>query len=144
MVIRDWLRVSPLVAGVGPFQRWGTKWGRIRGTGDPGRSAAGDSAVSQIYGFVLTPIIQHNHIRTTEREADMYGLECAAGAARRLRAGRHIHLGEYRKMKPGPMEEWMFYDHPSGYSRIYSAMRWKAENLNLFPAQTEGDHLANP
>ena len=43
-----------------------------------------------------------------------------------------IHLGEYRKMKPGPMEEWIFFDHPSGYNRIHKAMQWKAENLQLY------------
>ena len=37
-------------------------------------------------------------------------------------------------MSPGPIEEWIFFDHPSGRSRIYAAMRWKAENLNLFAA----------
>ena len=40
-----------------------------------------------------------------------------------------IHLGEYRKMKPGPVEEYCFFDHPSGYRRIKAAMVWKAENL---------------
>ena len=39
-----------------------------------------------------------------------------------------LKLGEYRKMKPGPVEEWVFFDHTSGYSRILMAMRWKAEN----------------
>jgi len=39
-------------------------------------------------------------------------------------------LAEYRKMNPGPVEEWLFFDHPSGYNRIHDAMRWKAENLN--------------
>ena len=43
-----------------------------------------------------------------------------------------IHLGEYRKMDPGPVEEFIFFDHPSGRNRIFAAMRWKAENLNLF------------
>ena len=32
-------------------------------------------------------------------------------------------------MSPGPIEEWIFYDHPSGRSRVAMAMRWKAENL---------------
>ena len=31
--------------------------------------------------------------------------------------------------EPGIAEEFIFFDHPSGYNRIYSAMRWKAENL---------------
>ena len=39
-------------------------------------------------------------------------------------------LGEYRKLDPGPIEEWIFFDHPGGRTRIYSAMRWKAENLH--------------
>jgi len=43
-----------------------------------------------------------------------------------------IHLGEYRKMSPGRLEEWIFFDHPSGRNRIYAAMRWKAENIKLF------------
>jgi hypothetical protein len=32
-------------------------------------------------------------------------------------------LSEYRKLNPGPLEEWIFYDHPSGRVRIYTAMR---------------------
>jgi hypothetical protein len=26
----------------------------------------------------------------------------------------------------------VFFDHPSGYNRIHSAMVWKSENLELF------------
>jgi STE24 endopeptidase len=35
-------------------------------------------------------------------------------------------------MRPGPVEEFLFYDHPSGYNRIHSAMVWKGQNLDLF------------
>ena len=52
---------------------------------------------------------------------------------RRAPAGRIRERGaqawEYRKLAPGPIEEIIFFDHPSGRTRIYSAMRWKAENL---------------
>ena len=41
-----------------------------------------------------------------------------------------LKLAEYRKLDPGPIEEWIFYDHPSGRSRIHMAMTWKAENPN--------------
>ena len=34
--------------------------------------------------------------------------------------------------EPGAVEEWIFFDHPSGRNRIHHAMRWKAENLQLF------------
>ncbi len=60
----------------------------------------------------------------------MYGLNTSRQPDGMAQAA--IHLGEYRKMSPGPLEEWVFYDHPSGRNRIYDAMRWKAENLKLF------------
>ena len=37
-------------------------------------------------------------------------------------------LGEYRKLDPGPVEEFIFFDYPSGRTRITAAMRWKAEH----------------
>jgi hypothetical protein len=33
-------------------------------------------------------------------------------------------------MDPSPLEEFVFFDHPSGKNRILMAMRWKAEHLN--------------
>jgi STE24 endopeptidase len=41
-----------------------------------------------------------------------------------------MKLATYRKQDPGPLEEFLFYDHPSDKSRILMAMRWKAEHLN--------------
>ena len=32
-------------------------------------------------------------------------------------------------MQPGYWEEVIFFDHPSGYNRIYLSMQWKKENL---------------
>ena len=32
-------------------------------------------------------------------------------------------------MQPGTAEEWVFYDHPSGWNRIHRAMVWKAEHI---------------
>jgi len=107
--------------------RWGELW-KIRGITDVAVIPL-VFLLASIFFFVLTPII-NTHIRTSELEADMYGLNASRqpdGAAQGA-----IHLGEYRKMSPGPVEEWIFYDHPSGRTRIYNAMRWKAENLQLF------------
>ncbi|MEM7360584.1 MAG: hypothetical protein AAF431_15945 [Pseudomonadota bacterium] len=39
-----------------------------------------------------------------------------------------MKLSEYRKIEPGPLEEFIFYDHPSGASRVRMAMEWKAAN----------------
>jgi STE24 endopeptidase len=105
---------------------WGEKW-KIRGIGDAAVLPLVVLLVS-IFGFAMTPIL-NTQTRTQEGEADMYGLN-----ASRLPDGfaqAAIHLGEYRKMNPGPVEEFVFFDHPSGRNRIYAAMRWKAENLPL-------------
>jgi STE24 endopeptidase len=104
--------------------RWGLRW-RIRGIGDPAIVPL-VVLLGSTFLFVLTPIF-NSETRTNEYEADMYGLNAARQPDGFAQAA--IHLGEYRKMKPGPIEEWIFFDHPSGYNRIYSAMRWKAENL---------------
>ena len=112
------------------LQRWGEKW-QIRGVGDTAVLPLVVLLVS-IFSFVITPVT-NTFTRTQEYEADMYGLNTARqpdGAAQGA-----IHLGEYRKMNPGPIEEWIFFDHPSGRNRIYAAMRWKAENLKLFTGQ---------
>ncbi len=108
------------------LQRWGEKW-KIRGVGDVATLPLVLLLVS-IFGFFATPVI-NTHIRTTEGEADMYGLNASRQPDGFAQAA--IHLGEYRKMNPGPIEEWIFFDHPSGRNRIYAAMRWKAENLAL-------------
>jgi STE24 endopeptidase len=108
------------------LQRWGEKW-KIHGIGDTAVLPLVLLLVS-IFGFFATPIL-NTHVRTTEGEADMYGLNASRQPDGFAQAA--IHLGEYRKMNPGPVEEWIFFDHPSGRNRIYAAMRWKAENLNL-------------
>jgi STE24 endopeptidase len=110
--------------------RWGGKW-QIRGIGD---TAVYPLVVllGSIFFFVLTPIL-NTHVRTAEQEADTFGINASRQPDGFAQAA--IHLGEYRKMSPGPIEEWIFFDHPSGRSRIGAAMRWKAENLKLFTAK---------
>jgi STE24 endopeptidase len=112
------------------LQRWGEKW-QIRGVGDTAVLPL-VVLVSTILGFVTTPI-SNTFTRTQEYEADMYGLNTSRQPDGFAQAA--IHLGEYRKMNPGPVEEWIFFDHPSGRNRIYASMRWKAENLKLFTGQ---------
>ncbi len=104
-------------------QRWGARW-RVREISD----IAGLPLLTvlfSIYFFVLTPL-NNTFIRTNEVEADIFGLNAARqpdGFAETA-----LLLGEYRKLHPGPIEEWFFFDHPSGYNRILMAMKWKAEN----------------
>ena len=112
------------------LQRWGEKW-QIRGVGDTAVLPLAILLIS-VFGFVFTPI-DNTFTRTQEHEADMYGLNASRQPDGFAQAA--IHLGEYRKMSPGPLEEWILFDHPSGRNRIHAAMRWKAENLKLFGKQ---------
>jgi STE24 endopeptidase len=106
--------------------RWGEKW-QIRGTGDTAILPL-VVLLASIFFFAMTPVL-NTFTRTQEHEADMFGLNASRQPDGFAQAA--IHLGEYRKMSPGTVEEWVFYDHPSGRHRIHDAMVWKAQNLNV-------------
>jgi STE24 endopeptidase len=108
--------------------RWGGNWG-VRGAGDPAGLPL-LAALFSLYAFVLTPVI-NTHIRTSEAEADIFGLNAAREPDGMAEAA--MQLSEYRKLSPGPVEEWIFFDHPSGRNRIGMAMRWKAEHRGNGP-----------
>ena len=84
-------------------------------------------ALFSVFMFVATPVT-NTIIRTQEIQADIFGLN----AARQPDAFATValKLSDYRKLDPSPLEEFVFYDHPSGRTRIWEAMRWKAEHLN--------------
>jgi STE24 endopeptidase len=109
---------------------WGDRWG-IQDITDPAVLPL-VFLLGGLFFFVLTPV-SNTQIRMQEKEADMFGLNASRQPDGFAQAA--IHLGEYRKMRPGPVEEWIFFDHPSGYNRIHSAMQWKSENLELFENQ---------
>ena len=104
--------------------RWGEKW-RVSGIGDLAGLPVLVLLIS-FYFFVLTPVT-NTITRTMEFEADMYGLNAARQPDGEAEVD--LKLGEYRKLDPGPIEEFIFFDHPSGRVRILAAMRWKAEHL---------------
>jgi len=115
--------------------RWGERWS-IRGIADVAVLPLA-VAVLSVYFFIMTPVI--NMItRTIEYEADMYGLNAAQQPDGE--ANVDLMLGEYRKLDPGPVEEFLFFDHPSGRTRITAAMRWKAEH----PESANPDEVARP
>lgn len=104
--------------------RYEGSW-KVRGIGDP----AGLPLVALLfsaYFFVMTPVL-NTIVRTQEYEADVFGLNTARQPDGFAQIA--IKLSEYRKLDPGPWEEKIFFDHPSGRTRIFTAMRWKAENL---------------
>jgi STE24 endopeptidase len=115
------------------LRRWGARWG-IEGVGDPAVLPL-VMLLGGILFFVLTPMM-NTFTRTQEKEADMFGLNASRQPDGFAQAA--IHLSEYRKMRPGRLEEFVFYDHPSGYNRIHSAMVWKGENLELYTSREAG------
>ena len=104
--------------------RWGEKWG-IGGITDLAIVPLAVLLLS-VFSFVTTPL-DNTITRTMEYEADLYGIN--ASQQPDGEAEVDVMLGEYRKMDPGPIEEFIFFDHPSGRTRITAAMRWKAEHL---------------
>jgi STE24 endopeptidase len=105
-------------------RRWGVRW-RVRGIADP----AGFPLLALIFStffFLITPLA-NTAMRVTEREADAFGINTAREADGFAKVA--LKLGAYRKLNPGPMEEFIFFDHPSGRARIRMAMDWKAANL---------------
>jgi STE24 endopeptidase len=74
------------------------------------------------FTLLTTPIIVSTE-RWVEEDADAYGLQLANepdGAAKAL-----IRKVDFRASSPGPIEETLFYDHPSIARRIRRAMEWK-------------------
>jgi STE24 endopeptidase len=115
--------------------RWGEQWG-VRGITDV---AVLPWAVIVFSSYMLlTTPITNTISRTMEYEADLYGLNAAGQPDGE--ANVDMLLGEYRKLDPGPIEEFIFYDHPSGRTRITAAMRWKAEH----PQSANEDEMKRP
>lgn len=120
--------------GIGyALARWGAAWD-IRGITDV--AVLPLAAILFYFYFFITTPINNTVTRTMEYEADMYGLNAARQPDGE--ANVDMMLGEYRKLDPGPVEEFIFFDHPSGRTRITAAMRWKAEH----PASASVDEMA--
>jgi STE24 endopeptidase len=105
-------------------RRWGDKWA-VRGIVDP----AGLPLLVLIFSvlaFLATPFL-NTVVRVTEREADAFGINTSREPDGMAKVA--LKLGAYRKLDPTPLEEFIFFDHPSGRARIRMAMDWKAANL---------------
>jgi STE24 endopeptidase len=110
--------------------RWGPRLG-LRDRADPAGLPLA-LGIFLIAWFVLTPLV-NTVIRTVEAEADAFGLNAAREPEGFAMAS--MRLSTYRKLKPGPIEEFLFYDHPSGYDRVLRSMLWRKENLPVAAAQ---------
>ena len=103
--------------------RWGPRLG-LEGRADPAALPLA-LAILSLFFFLATPLT-NSITRQAEAEADAYGLNAAQEPNGFAMAA--MRLSTYRKIKPGALEEIMFYTHPSGYARVHRSMTWLKEN----------------
>jgi len=104
--------------------RHGRRWG-VKDIADPA-SLPVLSICLAIVGLLATPLT-NTLIRVDESEADVFGLDVAREPD--AFASVAMKLSEYRKIEPGWLEEALFYDHPSGATRVRMAMAWKKAHV---------------
>ena len=112
-------RIAPAL-----IRRYGERWG-VRDMGDPA-SLPVLAICLGIWMFLMTPAT-NSLIRWAESKADAFGLDAAREPDGFAKVA--MRLSEYRKIEPGPLEEFVFFDHPSGATRVRMAMQWKANNV---------------
>ncbi|THG41094.1 M48 family metallopeptidase [Sphingomonas olei] len=100
------------------------RWG-VRDVADPA-GAPLLLAITSVLVALATPYIS-TVTRLSESEADRFGLDAARAPDGFATAA--IRLSEYRKLEPGPIEEFLFFDHPSGATRVRMSMQWKKDNV---------------
>ena len=113
--------------------RYGERWG-VRDPADPAVAPLFYIIIALIL-LLLTPLF-NTMVRVSESEADAFGLEAARqpdGFAMTA-----MQLSEYRKLEPSALEEALFFDHPSGRTRVRMAMEWKAKHLAELPPEQRG------
>jgi len=103
--------------------RWGERLG-LEGRTDP--AALPLAVVIFSFFFLLATPLTNSITRQAEAEADAFGLDAAAEPNGFAMAA--MRLSTYRKLRPGPLEEIVFYDHPSGYDRVHGSMIWLKEH----------------
>jgi STE24 endopeptidase len=113
--------------------RFGGRWG-VQDVADPAVVPL-LSAIAAVYVLAMTPVL-NTIVRTSESEADAFGLEAAREPDGF--ASTAMKLSEYRKIEPSPLEEMLFFDHPSGRTRVRMAMDWKARHLAELPPEQRG------
>ena len=103
--------------------RWGGRFG-LEGRADPAALPLA-VAIFSLFFLLATPLT-NSIVRQAETEADAFGLDAAQEPNGFAMAA--MRLSTYRKLRPGALEEVLFYDHPSGYQRVRRSMIWLKEH----------------
>ncbi|MBV9931543.1 MAG: M48 family metallopeptidase [Alphaproteobacteria bacterium] len=110
--------------------RWGGAW-RVESVADPAVVPL-FALILTVFGLVMTPVF-NSLIRSQESQADAFGLDAAREPDGF--ASIAMKLSEYRKIEPTSLEEALFFDHPSGRTRVRMSMDWKARHLAELPPE---------
>ena len=120
-----------LLSWIGPRAIiWGGRRRTVRGLDDPAALpvlVGGMTALSLLFMPVVNTLT-----RRTESAADAFGLDTAREPDGFALAA--MKLSTYRKIAPSALEEALFFDHPSGRTRVHAAMQWKMDHV---PGATE-------
>jgi STE24 endopeptidase len=76
-----------------------------------------------VFVLLATPVV-NTVTRIDEAAADLYSLRTVNQPD--ALAGALLKSAEYRYPRPHPLQEFLFYSHPSVERRVLAAMRWKA------------------
>ena len=106
------------------IKRHGERWG-VRNLADPASIPVLGILIA-LLALVATPIT-NTITRTAESDADAFGLNAAREPDGF--ASVAMKLSEYRKIEPDPLEEMVFFDHPSGATRVRMSMQWKKDHV---------------
>ena len=115
-----------LISRIAPrlITRYGARWG-VRDLADPASLPVLGILIT-LFGLIATPL-QNTMIRVDESQADAFGLDVAQEPDGF--ASVAMKLSEYRKIEPSPFEEMLFFDHPSGATRVRMSMQWKNDHV---------------
>jgi len=104
------------------FPRVARAFGSNATIGDP-RGVPIIFFLASLFGLLASPLL-NTFGRTLETDADNYSLRTENRPDALSTA--LVKTAEYRYPRPGKIEEFIFYDHPSVEARVRRAMEWKA------------------
>jgi STE24 endopeptidase len=116
-----WLlaRWGPAIIAIGAWRRG------VRGLDDPAALPV-LVGVMTVLSLLFLPL-SNSFVRHDEAAADAFGLDTAREPDGFALAA--MQLSTYRKISPPWWEELLFYDHPSGHTRVHGAMQWKKDHV---------------
>ena len=104
------------------FPRFARAFGSSASIADP-RGVAVLMFMVSLFGLIATPLTNWFG-RTLETQADRYSLQTENRPD--ALSSALVKTAEYRYPRPNPVEEFVFYDHPSVERRVRMAMEGKA------------------